>query len=79
MVKVMKKMNEYTRKHIYVEEIATIFRKKDSIAYSIYKDGYGQYYIDAYDGADSIAEFNGVFQNDAEAIIAAQKWLDGEV
>lgn len=72
----MRKLNEYTRKHIEVTEIDTIFRTSDGIAYSVYKDNNGKYYIDAYDGAPSVAEFNGEFADDAEAVAKAQELID---
>lgn len=72
----MKKLNEYTRKHVEVTEIDTVFRKSDNVAYSVYKDENGKYYIDAYDGAYSIAELSGECADDAEAITKAQEFID---
>lgn len=74
----MRKLNECTGNQIEVTEIDTIFRASDNVAYSVYKDNIGKYYIDAYDGAYSIAEFSGAYANDADAISAAQKYLDEE-
>lgn len=75
-MKAMKKLNEYTRKHIEVTEINTIFRTCDSVAYSVYKDSNNKYYIDAYDGAYSIAELSGEFPSDAEAVAKAQELIN---
>lgn len=72
----MRKLNEFTRKYIDVVEIDTVFRTSDNIAYSVYKDHNGKYYIDAYDAAPSVAEFNGDFADDAEAIAKAQEYID---
>ena len=72
----MKKLNEYTGKHIDVVEIDEIFRSSDSVAYSIYKDDNNKYYIDAYDGAYSIIELSGEFADDAEAVREAQQYID---
>lgn len=72
----MRKLNEYTRKHIDVTEVETIFRKSDGVAYSVYKDRNNNYYIDAYDGAYSIAELSGEFADDAEAVAKAQELID---
>ena len=72
----MKKLNEYTGKHIDVVEIDEIFRSSDSVAYSIYKDDNNKYYIDAYDGAQSITELSGEFADDAEAVRKAKKFID---
>ena len=77
-VEIMRKLNEYTRKYIEVQKIETIFRNSDNLPYSIYKDSYNKYYIDAYDGAASIAELNANFANDEEAIEWAQEFLDDE-
>lgn len=72
----MKKLNEYTGKYIDAEQIDTIFRKSDNVAFGVYKDDNNKYYIDAYDGAYSIAEFNGEFPSDAEAVAKAQELID---
>ena len=74
MVVDMKKLNEYTRKYIDVTEIDTVFRS-DGIAYSVYKDDTGKYYVDAYDGSYSIAEF-GQFENDADAVKKAIDYIE---
>ena len=74
----MKKLNEYTRKYVEVEEITTVFRAVDSVAYSLYKDASGKYYIDAYDGAYSIAELSGEFADDAEAVAKAQEFINAD-
>ena len=78
MVIDMRKLNEYTGKYVYVTEIDTIFRSSDSIAYGVYKDDEGKYYTDAYDGSYSIAEFQGDFANDDEAISSIQKYIDSQ-
>lgn len=76
----MRKLNEYTGKHIEVEEISTIFRTSDNEVYSVYKDDNGKYYMDAYDAAPSVAEFGfgKDFKNDTEAVKFAQEILDSE-
>lgn len=71
----MKKTNEYTGKNIEVNEVDTVFRN-DGVAYSVYKDENGKYYIDAYDGAYSIAEFSGDFKTDGEAVKKALDYLN---
>lgn len=73
----MRKLNEYTGMYIDVVEIGEIFRTSDSVEYSVYKDVNNKYYIDAYDGAYSIAEFSGEFADDAEAVREAQQYIDG--
>lgn len=73
----MKKRHEYTRGTILVEEVTVIFRAADSVAYSLYKDDKGMYYLDAYDAAPTIVDF-GEFANDNEAITRAQEYIDAE-
>ena len=72
----MKKRNEYTGKFINVTEVDTIFRTSDSIAYGVYKDEEDKYYVDAYDGAESIAKFLDSASSDSEAVKEAQKYID---
>ena len=72
----MKKRNEYTGKFINVTKVDTIFRTSDSIAYGVYKDSDDKYYVDAYDGAYSIAKFLDSASSDSEAVKEAQKYID---
>lgn len=72
----MRKLNEYTRDYVEVEEVGTVFRTGDGVAYGIYKDKDNRYYIDAYDGAYSIAEFSGEFKNDADVVKSAKQYID---
>lgn len=74
----MKKMNEYTGKFVDVQEITDIWRKSDDCLYTIYKDDVGNYYMDAYDAAPSVAQLNGTFASDQEAIDFAQRFLDDQ-
>lgn len=74
----MKKMNEYTRRFVDVDEVQDIWRASDSCIYTVYKDGCGNYYMDAYDAAPSVAQLNGSFESDIEAVKFAQEQLDTE-
>lgn len=74
----MKKMNEYARRFVEVEEVEDIWRTSDDCLYTVYKDEDGNYYIDAYDAAPSVAQLNGTFANDEEAVKFAQEQLDAE-
>lgn len=72
----MKKMNEYTRRFVEIEEVENIWRTSDDCLYTVYKDEDGNYYMDAYDAAPSVAELNGTFASDEEAVEYAQKLID---
>lgn len=74
----MKKLNEYTGKYINVYEVQDIWRKSDDCLYTVYKDEDDNYYIDAYDAAPSVAQLNGSFASDREAIDFAQRFLDSQ-
>lgn len=72
----MKKMNEYSRRFVEVEEVQDIWRTSDNCLYTVYKDENGNYYMDAYDAAPSVAQLNGTFTSDEEAVEFAQRQLD---
>lgn len=74
----MKKMNEYTRKFVEVTEVKDIWRTSDNCLYTVYKDEDGNYYMDAYDAATSVAQLNGTFASDEKAVEFAQEQLDAE-
>lgn len=72
----MKKLNEYSRKYVEVEKVKVIFRSSDNVAYSVYKDRNNNYYIDAFDGAYSVAKLSGEFANDSDAVVKAQQLIN---
>lgn len=74
----MRKMNEYTRNFVEVEEVQDIWRTSDDCLYTVYKDEDGNYYMDACDGGPNVARLNGSFDSDEEAVEWAQKSLDIE-
>lgn len=74
----MRKMNEYTGRPVHVQEVQNIWRTSDSCLYTVYKDGCGNYYMDAYDASPSVAQLNGSFESDTEAVKFAQEQLDEE-
>lgn len=76
--KVMRKMNENTRRFVEVKEVAEIYRTSDNFLYTVYKDDNNKYYMDAYDSAPSVTELNGTFDSDKEAVKYAQEFLDEE-
>lgn len=74
----MRRMNEYTRKFVEVSEVQDIWRTSDDCLYTVYKDEDNNYYMDAYDAAPSVAQLNGTFEDDEEAVKFAQEQLDAE-
>lgn len=74
----IKKMNEYTRRFVAVKKVQDIWRKSDGCLYTVYKDEDDNFYVDAYDAAPSVAQLNGTFVSDEEAVEFARRQLDAE-